>query len=88
MKLEERLLKPISELVAINDHGGAIAVAAQSLGLNDLADRVASINFRHQRLGYLSPKLSAERSAACAELMSFAKTAFSIADFQRFRGVI
>lgn len=65
----DTLCRRIREMTAINDHGGAYLLAAQQLGLNDLAVRFAIINRRHEELGYLPVALYESRYCAYKELM-------------------
>lgn len=87
MVLSKESLKRIKALVQNNDHGGAYLLAAQKLGLDDLAERFGSINRRHMQLGYLPTKLYVERYEAYQELNASAQDKLGAIGFKEFYDV-
>ncbi len=83
MQLRRTLVKRIAALVQANNHGEAIVVAANALGLGKLVERAERINRLHCWLGHLPPMLYEERRSVYMELMDFAKRALSQDDYQR-----
>ena len=67
---EPATAKQIRQLVDVNDHGGAYALAAQAIGRTDLAERFAQINRRHLELGHLPLDLQFRRDEASQALMA------------------
>lgn len=84
MMLSAKTLRQVKQLTAVNDHGGAYLLAAQSLGCVELADLFASINQQHLTLGHLPLNLYDERYAAYQALMKFAQANMSDSDYQEF----
>ncbi len=80
--LTKKVLGKISEMTAINDHGGAYQLAAQTLGRSDLAEQFGTINRRQQELGYLPIDLYGKRHGLYDSLLTHAKSMLSATDYQ------
>ena len=84
IKIDQKTFRTIKQLTAVNDHGGAYLLAAQTLGLTSLAERFERINRQHLAHGHLPIDLYQERFVAYQELLESAQSQMSTADYQRF----
>lgn len=75
--------KRIAQLTSVNDHSGALEVAAEALDCADLVERLQRIQRQHLNLGYLPDKLYEERRDSYIELFTVARDTLSNADYQR-----
>lgn len=78
-----KTLRQVKELTAINDHGGALLVAAKGLGCDVMVARLEAIQKQHLHLGHLPPKLYEERFGIYKDLLAVAQTKMGKADYQR-----
>lgn len=80
--LTSRRIARIAALTQANAHGDACVTAAQLLRLDDIERRFARINAAHERLGYLSIELNAQRRAAYEDLLAQARKRLAPATYQ------
>lgn len=77
-------LARLRRLTAINAHGEAYALGAAALGLGELREKLEAVNRENARVGYLTPDLSAKRSALYGEMMTEARRLLSADEFAAF----
>lgn len=82
--MDEKTIAEILLLKSVNDHGAAYLMAAQALGLSDLADRFERINRKQLALGHLPPDLCHDRHVALEEMLAFARSHMITQSYQRF----
>ena len=82
--MDKATLKEIKTLTQINAHGDAYLLAAQTFGLDKLAEKFEGINRQHYARGELSESLTYDRFVAYQELMKYAKSHMSATDYQKF----
>lgn len=83
MRISAKTVKRVEQCTSVNDHGGALEVAAEALGCADLVERLQSIQRQHMDLGYLPNNLYEERRNIYIELFTVARNTLSNTDYQR-----
>lgn len=81
--LTKKALQDIRALVQVNDHGNAYQLAAKTLGFDDLAEQLGSINRRHLALGHLPCDLYEQRYGLYKGLLTRAKAILSAGEYQQ-----
>lgn len=77
------LVNRIKQLTSNNDHGEALIVAAKFLGCEKLLERLKDIQRQHMDLGHLPSLLYEERFGIYQNLLAFARSRLSDADYQQ-----
>lgn len=83
MQLNPKTLNRIKQLTSNNDHGEALVTAAKYFGCDELLERLMEINRKHMELGHLPIQLYGERYGIYQDLLAFARSRLSDADYQR-----
>lgn len=82
--MDAKTIKELKALAKINAVGDAYEVAAEALGLTELAEQFKSINLRHLRAGYMTWELTHERHAVYEKMMSHAKAVMPDNEYKEF----
>jgi len=84
-KLKDSSLRTMARMTDQNDHGGALRVGAEMLGLVKIAKKAELINKLHDLEGHLPKELYDYRYSLHKELMKAAEMRLTADEYKRFR---
>ena len=83
----DSVVKKIADATDINDHTGALIIAAKFLKLNKIVKDLENLDKEHMRIGHLSASLSDKRYKLSQEIFKTFEKKHGNAETHRIKGI-